>query len=230
MEFMLQALPLPRGEGNNPKEESVERPRAAERPERPRAERKPGKRRTRRAAQLEYLLSVARDAEDEEEEVSYPNASDDAARLIENDELLRKWLNGSQGRKHFPKKSPSVRGPPRLCEARRGWLRVERKLRPWVRRLYLSEDRVVYDVEALVSRWIDAEDDQRVLEFPGVASRAPILRVPTCVVDAHVVHAIAQFHGCRVLPASLPDFVVLRRPQPHHRLNHNASIRDVLSS
>ena len=206
---MLEAIPLPHHD-HHPDE--IPQPP----PERPRVEKIPGKRRMRRRMQLEYLLSLEKDVE---EDVVYHRSQP----LLESEELLRAYLNGAH-RKTKPK-SALPKGPPRMREAVRGWLRIERRLRIWIRK---ADADLVHHVDSLVRQWI-ASDADSVLEpmVPGVVSPSTILRIPTCVVDPAVVKAIAQFYAARLIQSD-DTFIVLRRPQPHHRLLHEANLFDVI--
>eukprot|EP00635_Sarcinochrysidales_sp_CCMP3193_P007980 CAMPEP_0118904560 /NCGR_PEP_ID=MMETSP1166-20130328/8973_1 /TAXON_ID=1104430 /ORGANISM="Chrysoreinhardia sp, Strain CCMP3193" /LENGTH=224 /DNA_ID=CAMNT_0006843817 /DNA_START=183 /DNA_END=857 /DNA_ORIENTATION=- len=195
-----------------------------------RVERVPGKRRLRRKAQLEYLLSLERPVVSDDAEDLLYRSNDASKQLIENEDLLRKFLNGATLRTQPP------RGPPRQgqfgrpAEARRGWLRVERKLRPCLKKAKTRD--LLGHVDSLISRWIANADTDEVNEVfeptvPCVASRSSVLRIPTCVVEPQIAKGLAQFYGSRVLKEE-KDFIVLRRPNPRHRLQHDATIYDVL--
>ena len=218
-EGLLEEIPLPYG----PPERPSLRPFPSLAPP---VERVPGKRRRRREAQLEFLLKLG--AATEEDDLYH--VSHDTKHLIEDESKLRAFLNGAN---LPPRKAPpqTFRGPPHLREANRGWLRVERKLRTWLRRFRYGLD----DVDGLLKQWIAADDDGVPVDVPvvepmvpGIASRAPILRVPTCVVDKRLVSALGQFYGCKIIQQKDTDFVVLKRPNTHQRLKYGATIHDIL--
>jgi len=222
----------------------------------PRVPRLPGKRRQRRREMFECLAAQAAkvgapgncDSSDDDDDAVDPRTfRAHSKRLIDDPEALRAFLNGATLRAKDGREPVAIprRGPPRLREATRGWLRVERRLRPGLRRGARLDEPAVRGLERLVLEWLaagaatematDALGGAAAREatvvpeptVPGVASAALVLRVPTCVVDARLIRALAQFHGCP--NACEAPCVVLKRPRPEHRLRHGASVYDVLS-
>lgn len=174
------------------------------------------KRRQRRREQQLQLERILEELESDEEDEQTPSR-DYAKRLIDDSEALGRFLNGARP-SQLPRRS---RASKRLCErdreAKRGWLRIERCLRCWLRRYAQRDLEAVAAAEALLSDLLGAAEDPP-------AAEAAFLRLPIAVVETRLVMSIAQFHGCsaRVDDA---DFLVLQRRAP---LSHGATVSDAL--
>lgn len=219
-DVMLSPLPPPEARSEVASEDVNPEPRIIEAPR----VKVLGKRRQRRREQQLVLQRLLENV-DEDDVVEPPlsQLTDYAKRMIDDEEALNRFLNGARA-----PVSPSInceRRDRRLCprdrEARRGWLRVERCLRSWLRRHAKHNFDSVAVVETIIDGWLQSDGDT-------ASAPAHALRIPAAVVDRRIVHALAQFHGCQSR-ADPSDFVVLSRPRNDDALlRHGAGVRDAL--
>lgn len=178
-----------------------------------------GRRRQRRHEQEAFLVQLLEDLDGSD--------GDDvpaAKHLLDDEVLLGRFLSGARLRPPQPR--GSVRNlSPRAREAKRGWLRVARCERTWLRRYARTHLHAIEAVEDLLTSWLVADD---FLDDAPLTAKASVLRVPADVLEPRLVTLLAQFHGCWAKRA-YPDAVVVRRPDDDAALlRHGCTISDAL--
>mmetsp|Transcript_18319 Transcript_18319/g.23841 ORF Transcript_18319/g.23841 Transcript_18319/m.23841 type:complete len:235 (-) Transcript_18319:805-1509(-) len=170
--------------------------------------REPGKRRARRKAQLDYILrefSTSNDNEDSGTSSSYYEPREDFKNLIQNEEMLRKFLNGGlplKNRRCLISHRRRQRGPPRFLQAQARWLQLERGLRSWFRRYALRNPDLIEQLEQSITSWIDNENQFNNEPLAFALQDAP---------DRRLIYTLAKFHGCQLSVDH--DFLILARPR-----------------
>lgn len=181
-----------------------------------------GKRRQRRHEQEVFLEQLLEDlGESDGDEVPA------AKHLLDDEVLLGRFLSGARLRLPQPRRSSSRNLSPRAREAKRGWLRVARCERTWLRRYARTHLNAIEAVEDLLTSWLVADD---FLDDAPLTARASVLRVPADVLDPRLVLLLAQFHGC-LAKRAYPDTVIVRRPDDDATLlRHGSRIGDVVGT
>lgn len=176
-----------------------------------------GKRRQRRLEQQQFFSRIMEEDEEDDDEDVHRHHSDYAKRMIDDDVALGRFLNGASLVVLRGRPNKNFRGTGREREARRGWLRMERGMRAWLRRYSRRDFASVATIETVVLEWISRNDSHVVLRLPT-----------TMVLDRRIAHSVAQFHGCTSHTEANDECVSLSLNR-HALLRHDARIADALN-